>query len=93
MNVLRCHIMEGGYVCLVLQSINAKMWVKRIKQILNVLLKYNPIRNAKFQKIFKKIVFHLDYQSLIKNLEKCLAFYTMFPQLLSKSLERNIIIN
>jgi hypothetical protein len=41
--------MKGGYKCLIIQPISPKMVGKNIiEQILNVLLKHKPIRNALF---------------------------------------------
>jgi hypothetical protein len=40
--------MKHGYTCLILQPISAKMVVKKIKQILNGMLKYiKSIRNTR----------------------------------------------
>jgi hypothetical protein len=70
---------NGRWICMFSLSINkCKKVGKKIKQNLNVLLKYNPIRNVKFQNIFKMIMFHLDYQSLIKNLGKMSCFLYHF---------------
>ncbi len=43
-------LFNGEYVCLDCQPINAKNLIKQIEQILNGMLKYNPTRNARFQK-------------------------------------------
>jgi hypothetical protein len=43
-----------------------KNLIKQIEQILKVMLKYNPTRNARFQNIFKMKNSHLDCPSFIK---------------------------
>jgi hypothetical protein len=40
-------------------------WLKIIEQILNVLLKYEPIKNIELQYIFKMTIYYLECQSFI----------------------------
>ncbi len=62
--------MKRGYRCLILQPISEKNgWYKNIEQILNFLLKYKPIKNAKPHDTFKMWIFLLECQNPIKNIK------------------------
>jgi hypothetical protein len=41
-------------------------WFKSIEQILNVIFKYKPKRNASLQDVSKITYFHLEYQNPIE---------------------------
>ncbi len=65
---------------------------KSIEQLLNVLFKYQPKRNARLCKHFRMTYFHLECQNPIKNIKLCL-FAPTFPIPLSKPLECKFLTN
>jgi hypothetical protein len=64
-------------------------WLKLIEQILNVLLKNEPIKNIELQYIFKMTISYFKCQSLIKNI-KYIFFNPCISQIF-KLLEYNLI--
>jgi hypothetical protein len=94
MNVLRCYNERG--ICMVMLSTNKcyNKWFKSIEQILNVLFKYKPKRNAWLFRHSTMTYFHLECQNCLKNIFYFLFFLApTFLILISKPLECKFEIN